>query len=361
MDQRGAGLSSPVTAETLALRGDAQAQADYIKLFRADNIVADSEAIRQVLTREYPPELKKWTIWGQSFGGYCALTYLSKHPQGLREVFISAGVPPISKGLEAVYERAFKNAQKRNRAYYEKFPEDVQAVHELAAYLASQKGGVKMPAGGLLTVQRFLTVGMLFGQSGGLDKVHDIVLRMRLDLEAFGLITRPTLSAIEAVGGYDDSVIYGVIREAIYNPRRASNWAAQRVAASTKEFSWVLGSSPEVDRESPLYFSAGMVFPFFFETFSGLQKLGDVAEIIAQFEDWQNLYDEEQLARNEVPVYAANYVDDAIIDFGLAQETIAKVKNCKQFISNELYHDGVRAKTAKVLEGLLALKDDVKD
>jgi hypothetical protein len=58
LDQRGTGLSSPITAATLALQGDAHRQADYLKLFRADSIVKDCEAIRKTLTHDYPAELK---------------------------------------------------------------------------------------------------------------------------------------------------------------------------------------------------------------------------------------------------------------------------------------------------------------
>src|SRR5215467_5427122 len=49
LDQRGTGLSSPVTARTLARRGGPQEQADYLKHFRADAIVRDAEYIRSLL------------------------------------------------------------------------------------------------------------------------------------------------------------------------------------------------------------------------------------------------------------------------------------------------------------------------
>src|SRR5947209_9252309 len=46
LDQRGTGLSTPVTFQTLAKIGSPQKQADYLKNFRADAIVADAELIR---------------------------------------------------------------------------------------------------------------------------------------------------------------------------------------------------------------------------------------------------------------------------------------------------------------------------
>jgi proline iminopeptidase len=78
LDQRGTGLSTAVTAATLARQGSAIKQAEYLRMFRADSIVRDCEAIRTCLTAEYPTDRKKWSVIGQSFGGFCAVTYLSK-------------------------------------------------------------------------------------------------------------------------------------------------------------------------------------------------------------------------------------------------------------------------------------------
>lgn len=64
LDQRGTGLSTPITAASLALQGSVQQQADYMKLFRADSIVKDCEAIRRTLTADYPSDQRKWSVMG---------------------------------------------------------------------------------------------------------------------------------------------------------------------------------------------------------------------------------------------------------------------------------------------------------
>lgn len=128
LDQRGTGLSSPITAATLALKGDIHEQADYLKYFRADSIIKDCEAIRKTLTADYPEELKKWSILGQSFGGFCCLNYLSKYPEGLREAFIVGGIAPIGRSAEEVYQQTFIKVIERNKAYYTKYPEDVETI-----------------------------------------------------------------------------------------------------------------------------------------------------------------------------------------------------------------------------------------
>ena len=69
LDQRGTGRSTPLAS--IIPGASAQAQADYLTHFRADSIVRDAELIRQELGME------RWSVLGQSFGGFTAMTYLS--------------------------------------------------------------------------------------------------------------------------------------------------------------------------------------------------------------------------------------------------------------------------------------------
>ena len=48
---------------------------------RADSIVKDAEVVRKALV---PSDNSngRWSVLGQSFGGFCALTYLSFAPEG---------------------------------------------------------------------------------------------------------------------------------------------------------------------------------------------------------------------------------------------------------------------------------------
>lgn len=80
-DQRGTGRSSGITPANLSSRGEPAEQAAYLRCFRADSIVRDAEAIRCMLV---PPSCHggRWSVLGQSFGGFCCATYLSFAPQG---------------------------------------------------------------------------------------------------------------------------------------------------------------------------------------------------------------------------------------------------------------------------------------
>jgi pimeloyl-ACP methyl ester carboxylesterase len=217
LDQRGTGLSTPISPSTLGLRGENDVQARYLKLFRADSIVRDCEAIRQSLTADYPPEKQKWSIMGQSFGGFCSITYLSFYPQGLREAFIYGGLQPLVKQPDPVYRALYKRVAKRNRHYYDKYPEDVDRVKTIVKYLQRFGDGViKLPTGGNLTARRFQQMGILFGMHGGIDTVHEVVLRASYDIEAFGHLTRGTLSGVDALTSFDEGVVYAILHEQIY-------------------------------------------------------------------------------------------------------------------------------------------------
>ncbi|EMD00106.1 hypothetical protein BAUCODRAFT_63307 [Baudoinia panamericana UAMH 10762] len=358
LDQRGVGLSSPVTASTLQMRGDTDVQAKYLKLYRADSIVKDCEAIRQALTADYPEEKKRWSIMGQSFGGFCSLTYLSFHPEGLRESFIFGGLAPISvRDPDEVYRRLYKQVIRRNEAYYDKFPEDVARVKTVMKYLSRfGDGKIRLPSEGTLTRRRFQQMGILFGAHGGLDMVHDIVLRAANDIGSFGHLTRGTLTAIDHSVGYDEHLIYSILHEPIYCQGQAPKWSAHRILSEYEQ-----AFSLDKDEGQPIFLTGEMIYPWMFEDYSELRKVQDAAEKVAADDNWSPLYDAEQLSRNEVPVYAAAYVEDMYVDFDMSMETARKVKGCKVFTTNVMFHDAIRSKMEEVVKQAFALRDDVVD
>jgi len=365
LDYRGTGLSTPINAEALAKQGDPQAQADYLKLFRQDNIVRDLEAVRLCLTADLPLDKKQWSIFGQSFGGFVSLTYLSKYPEGLRESFITGGLAPVGKTADEVYRATYKKVMERNKVYYDKYPEDIEGVRRIVSYIVG-KGGIALPGGGRLTVGRLLSMGISFGFHGGIDSIHSLILKMVTDLDQFSFLTRSTLAAFEQNIPFDSNPVYAILHEAIYCHKRGvpSNWAAYRVGSQLNDFSWLTGQPTiqgEAGVETPLYFSGEMVFPFHFETYPELMQMQRAAQLIAEHTGWEDLYDEQQLRRNEVPVYAASFVDDMYVDFDLARETAKMVRGIQVFETNSLYHNAVRARSDEVLHQLFKMRDDPID
>ena len=363
LDHRGVGLSTPVSADMLSSLGGADAQVEHLKAMRQDNTVRDCEAVRKCLTEGWSEDKAKWSIFGQSYGGFVSLSYLSLHPEGLSEVFLTGGLAPVGKTADQVYQAVFPRVISRNKGYYVKFPEDIDNVRRIAEYIEKRGGSVPLPAGGSLTVPRLMTLGIAFGFHGGFDQVHAVILQLSASLDQFGFFTRSSLAALETFTPFDTNIIYAVLHEAIYcdGPGYASRWASDRVARNFDAFNWLKSSSSVLASNEPLYFVGENIFPFHFETYPELIPLQEVAQKLADFDEWPALYNQEQLRRNEVPVYAASYVDDMFVDNNFARETAALVKGTKVFETNVMYHTALRAKSDAVLQALFALRDDVLD
>ncbi|EIN07309.1 alpha/beta-hydrolase [Punctularia strigosozonata HHB-11173 SS5] len=354
LDQRGTGLSTPISPETLtSFETDSQI-ANYLKHFRADSIVKDCEAIRNfLLGNREDPEDRKWTIMGQSFGGFCSITYLSFHSEGLKEVFVTGGLAPLIENPTPNYEATVNRVIHRNKIYYAKYPRDVKRVRNILDHLSSNK--ITLPNGGRLTPSRWQQLGIDFGMSGGIDRVHQLVFRADNDLSMFGKLSYKTLQLVQEKQSYDGNPIYAILHEPIYCQGHASNWAAARVIAKHPEFSWV--HVQQQDGTTPVYYFGEMIFPDMFDDYANLRPLKAAAEILARDTSWGRLYDLDQLGRNTVKVSAVTYYDDMYVDFNLAQETARKIKNTEQYITNQLVHDGIRADAKDVMKRLFELSN----
>jgi pimeloyl-ACP methyl ester carboxylesterase len=343
LDQRGTGLSSPITAQSMAHLPNAAAQAEYLTHFRTDNIVRDAEAIRKVLCGDKP-----WSILGQSYGGFCSMRYLSAAPHGLREVFITGGVPSITRPTDDVYRNTYRRVIAKNAKYYERYPEDVARVRELVAYL--RQNDVPMPSGGRLTAQRFLQLGLALGMSDGYEAIH-YLLEEAWITGAGSAASRELnwnfLVHLEHLQSFDTNPIFSLMQEACYTQQAASNWSAQRLLSEFPEFS--------LDRQDCVLFTGEMIYPWMFDTYPKLIPLKEAADIIARKTDWPMLYDPAVLKQNKVPVAAAVYYDDMYVPREYSEETAAIVPNLRLWHTNEYEHNGLRFDGETVLGKLIAM------
>ncbi|KAG6873844.1 hypothetical protein C0995_010456 [Termitomyces sp. Mi166 len=330
LDPRGTGLSTPFSADLVSDKSDEEVF-EYLKHFRADNIVRDCEAIRKILLgNKTDEEDRKWTILGQSFGGFCCLTYLSFYPEGLKEVFITAGIPPLVDSPDTVYRALAKRVLGRNDVYYNKYPNDIKRVRDILSYLDENSG--ILPNGGHLTPNRFLQLGIKFGSQGGIDAVHQIVLRASNDLSLFGKLSQRLLQNVEHEQSLDGNPLYMVLHEPIYCQGRASNWSAERVLEDYPQYSW--SHMKMHDDQSP-------IFSDMLDDYIGLRPLKGSARLLAKYTDWPPLYNEAQLAENTVKVTAAT--------------TASAVQNLEQYISNQHHHSALRRETEFILKKLFEL------
>ncbi len=338
LDQRGTGNSSVIHSQTLG-HLSAEAQAEYLTHFRADNIVRDAEFIRQQFN------VDKWAILGQSFGGFCSLTYLSMFPNSLSRSYITGGVPSISRHADDVYQATFKRTMEKNQAFFQQFPQAQQMCQKIADHLLENEEF--LPNGQRFTVEQFQQIGISFGVSDTFLPTYYLLENALIDVNGKAQLRYEFLNEMLNQQSFQTNPIYAILHESIYCQGFASNWSAHRVRQSYDAFNYQSGK--------PFYFTGEMVFPWMFEQYQFLKPLQQAAQILAEKQDWSPLYNAEQLANNKVPVSCAVYADDMFVEMDISRETLALMPNAKAWITNEYEHNGLRADGERILDKLIEM------
>ncbi|XP_077251385.1 alpha/beta-Hydrolases superfamily protein [Tasmannia lanceolata] len=355
LDQRGTGLSTPLTISSLSQITPAEKLADYLKHFRADNIVKDAEFIRVHLVPDGGP----WTVLGQSYGGFCAVTYLSFAPQGLKCVLLTGGLPPIGNGCTAdvVYRACFEQILRQNEKYYKRFPQDIEIVCEVVNFLTEfEGGGVRLPSGGILTPKGLQTLGLSgLGSCTGFERLHYMFERVwdpTLVLGAEKHISYFFLKAFENWMAFDTNPLYVLLHESIYCQGFSSRWSAHRVRV---EFENMFDAIKAAKEGRPVLFTGEMIFPWMFDEIHALRHFKEAAHLLAEKEDWPPLYNVATLNNNQVPVAAAVYYEDMFVNFKLAMDTASEIGGIRLWITNEFMHSGLRDGGSQVLDQLMGM------
>ena len=308
VDQRGTGRSSPVRVTD---------DAERLAHFRADAIVRDCELLREALGGE------RWSVLGQSFGGFCVTTYLSFAPDGLREAFITGGLPALGRHPDEVYRATWARTIERTRRYLERYPQDRERLAELRALEPV------LPSGDRLTARLVGVLGGRLGMSDGPERLHGL-LELPFDSPAF-------VHDAEAALPYARNPLYAALHEASWADGHATRWSARRTSPGHEQL--LLGEH---------------VFPWLFEDLSGLAPLREAAGLLAERE-WPRLYDPAQLAVNDVPAAAAIYTDDLYVERAFSEETAAGIRGLRTWVTSEYDHNGLRADGGRILGRLIDL------
>ena len=363
LDQRGTGRSAPVTAENLGARGGPAEQAAYLCHFRADSIVRDCEAVRAELGGGKP-----LTLLGQSFGGFCILSYLSLAPRGVERALFTFGLAPVGVPADDVYRATFKRMEARNRRFYRRYPMDVELVRSIVRALHA--AAAPLPRGGKLTPRRFLMLGLLLGSANGLEALHDLLELARgreqqvllgdaaaAADEAAPLPAHFLLAVEQAQHHFETNPLYWLLHEAIYcdGPGMRSGWAAERVQASLGD-AWDYTTRLTFGDE-PINLTGEMVYSWMGDDFAWLRPLKRTADALSAKDDWGRLYDEEALASGSAPCAALLAFDDIYVERAFSERTaelLGGVPRVRTWVSNEFQHSGLRDQPA-VFEKLLAM------
>jgi pimeloyl-ACP methyl ester carboxylesterase len=337
LDQRGTGRSTP--QDRLTLGGmPPQAQADRLALFRADAIVADAEMLRRHLLGDAP-----WTLLGQSFGGFCAWTYLTHAPGGLVAAYVTGGVPPVGVDPDEVYVTTRRAVERRTAELDADHPRARAVLADVARHLLDGAEEY-LPTGERLTVTRLQEVGHVLGTSAGTD----LVARLAEDAWAMpGRLSDPFLAAVAGQVSYAAGPLYALLHEACYGePGVVTGWSWQRVR---EQLGIPAEPVPEPDGVERLPLTGENVHRSSVASDPALASLREAADLLADRRWDRPLYDRDRLAANEVPVVACVYRRDMYVDPGLSSTAAAATGAVTVVHDAVRHHDGLRRHGPEVL------------
>ncbi|MDY5128413.1 alpha/beta fold hydrolase [Actinotignum urinale] len=354
MDQRGTGNSWPMDAHTISMFGSAQVQGTLLYALRQDSIIRDAEMLRRYLQDDEP-----WSILGQSYGGFCALSYLSDAPKGLREVMITGGLPSLRKHATDVYRHTYVETSRKNKEYFERYPQDEATTWFIAKHLADVEE--ILPTGERLTPGRFRMLGLGLGSHYGFEKLHYLLEDPFRTFYGQRRLRPQLLAKVGQELSATHHPLYWGIHETIYAQTMTGsiNWAAHRVRSEFPEFylpNIEQGGAGESDLQREKYgfrFTGEHVYPWQFEQDPALTPMRDAAQNLAFRTQWKDMYNADVLAENQVPVAAYIYYDDMYVPREFSLDTAERVRGLKPIITNKYQHDGLRVDGKNIIRDLL--------
>ena len=333
LDQRGTGLSTPVSVDSFKGMNDSELS-HYLTFFRADNIVRDAEEIRKNLIQD-----KKWSVLGQSFGGFCATNYLSFYPNSLEKVFITGGLPPLSAHPDDIYRSTYKRVIQKNKKFYDIFPQAKINSRKIADHLMENE--VLLPNGDTLSVERFQQLGLNLGFSDGMATLNFLFERAFSNKK----LSYSFLKGVLSLQTFDTNPIFTVLHEACYAQEFSTDWSAYRI----------LDEYPEFNTENDeLFFTGEMLYPWMLDSYKALKPLKGAANILAKKNDWPMLYSEKNLKDNQVSVAAAVYTNDMYVDREYSMELAGIIPNMSIWETETLEHNALRSNGKLVLDSLFS-------
>ncbi|WP_448720570.1 alpha/beta fold hydrolase [Microbacterium natoriense] len=312
LDQRGTGLSSPVGDADLG-RGTA-AIAEHLTHLRADAIVRDCEAMREHLGAD------RWSVLGQSFGGFTTLAYLSTDSASLDEVFITGGLSTVTRSADEVYAVCYDKMRSASENYYRRFPSHRDVMRRLVDH--ADAGDIVLPDGEVVSASRLRSVGSALGTDDGWQTVWSL-----LERDPSSNAFRYDLMHAMPFGGRNP--LYFAFHESSYASGQATRWSAERV-------------EPDDFRDDVTLFTGEHIRSEWTETVPAFQPWREVALELAEFE-WPTIYDAEAIAASGATGAAAIYVNDVYVPLEFSLETARLLPGVHTWVTSEHEHNGLRS------------------
>ncbi|CCI83417.1 alpha/beta fold hydrolase [Corynebacterium otitidis] len=327
LDQRGTGRSTPLGVSPA---GEVP-EAEYLSHFRADGIVRDAEALREHLG------VKRWSVLGQSFGGFTLLHYAQAAPGSISRAYFTGGLPSVTRGVEEIYRETYGELRRHSERFYRAFPKLRPVVRDLEARAAERT--IVLPDGEAVSPSRLKSLGHLLGTNDGWQQLAAL-----LDLGPKHPAFAHDLAGLLPFDGRNP--LYYVLHESSYANGEATNWAAERAL-------------PEEFVKDSSLFTGEHVFSEWADTVPAFRPWREAAAELAGWE-WPTLWEPEALAESGMKGAAAIYATDAFVPLRFSLETADLLPGVERLVTSEHEHNGLRASGGKVLRHLFELADGTR-
>ncbi|KAB1503858.1 alpha/beta fold hydrolase [Corynebacterium sp. 320] len=341
MDQRGTGRSHRIDRRSPAV----DRRADRLALLRQEYIVSDAESLREHLG------LKRWSLFGQSFGGFCITTYLSMCPDSVDRAFLTGGLPSVTRGVADVYRSTYGKLAVRHERFFRECPWAESRIAEIVDHL--DNSDERLPTGERLSSRRFRTIGIELGRGHGFDTLAYLLEDPFRVVRGEKFLKTDFLADVGSRVSFEDGPLYATIHESIYGGvagHTQTRWAAHRVREEYEEFA--------EETTGRIFLTGEHIYPWQFQEDPALHAFADAAEELAQRSWERSPYDVAALGEAQAVASAAIYVDDIFVPFEESLETAAAYRDLRPMITNAFQHNGIAHDGKGIMSELMRLADD---
>ena len=341
LDQRGTGNSHRIDSAN-------PADAQRLTLLRQEYIVEDAEALRKHLN------IEKWSLFGQSFGGFCITSYLSRYPESVEHAYLTGGLPTLDASVDDLYRTTFAKLQVRHDRFYREYPWAEDRIREICAHL--DESDETLPTGERLSSRRFRTIGINLGRGVGF---HSLAYLLENPFHTHGGEKRVRTDFLNTVGthvSFISNPLYALVHESIYGGvggQKATQWSAHRMREE------IPGFEEDLDPRTAekFYLTGEHIFPWQFDEDPALTPSKDQAMAVAAHTWDASPYDAAALA--DAPISAAEiYLDDIYVPFEESLKTAQTYDDLRCEVTNMFQHDGIGHDGAGIFARLRGLVED---
>ena len=341
LDQRGTGNSHRIDKSN-------PADVERLNLLRQEYIVEDAEALRKHLN------LDKWNLFGQSFGGFCITSYLSRYPESVEHAYLTGGLPALDSSVDDTYRTTFSKLKVRHDRFYREYPWVEDSIREICAHL--DVSDETLPTGERLSSRRFRTIGINLGRGVGFHSLAYLLENPFHTSSGEKRLRTDFLNNVSAQVSFEGNPLYAAIHESIYGGvggQAATNWSAHRIREE------VAGFEEDLDPRTAekFYLTGEHIFPWQFDEDPALIPVKDAAMAQASHEWQDSPYNAAILA--DAPISAAEiYLDDIYVPFEASLATADAYGDLRKEVTNMFQHDGIGHDGAGIFQRLRGLVED---